>query len=147
MFRGLLEKNRCIVPANGFYEWKNTDTGKKPYFVHLRNKALFGFAGLWNRHLGPEGREVYTYTLITTEPNEVLAPIHTRMPVILRKPAEQAWLATSEKTDDVHAMLAPYPAEEMTAYQVSSQVNSVISDGEDLTRPMPAQKSWLIREP
>jgi putative SOS response-associated peptidase YedK len=144
MFKGLLDHNRCIVPANGFYEWKKAGGRKEPYFIHLRDKALFGFAGLCDTWQGPAGKAVMTYTIITTEPNELISPIHNRMPAILTREHEQQWLACARPGDkELKAMLAPYAAEEMAAYPVSSDVNAAMSESEELIRPRTIPKSWF----
>lgn len=134
-FRDLLPHNRCIVPANGFYEWKKSHGRKEPYFIHIRDQNLFGFAGLYDTWRNPDGRVTFSYTIVTTEPNDVVRPLHDRMPVILRTADEQRWISTGplEKTD-LAAILTPYPVEETFAYPVSNKVNSVVSDGKELVR-------------
>jgi putative SOS response-associated peptidase YedK len=144
MFAGLLGHNRCIVPANGFYEWKKTGSGKEPYFIHLRDNALFGFAGLWDSWQDSDGLKRMTYTIITTEASELLSPIHTRMPVILRREHEQQWLSGARPgADELKTIFSPYAVDEMIAYPVSSKVNMTTSEGEDLIRPRPLKASWF----
>ncbi len=144
MFRMLLQQNRCIVPANGFYEWKKTEHGKEPYFIHLKDREIFGFAGLYDVWQDPAGKAIRTYTIITTEPNEVVRPIHTRMPVILKREDEMRWLAKDPpQPSALEEVLAPCAADGMAAYPVSPAVNRTTADGEELIRQRPVQKSWF----
>ena len=83
MFRNLVKRNRCLVPANGFYEWKNLGDHKQPYYITVPDDPLFAFAGLYDTYTNDEGEEASTYTIITTEPNELMSTLHNRMPVIL----------------------------------------------------------------
>jgi putative SOS response-associated peptidase YedK len=132
-FREAFKRSRCIIPADGFYEWKREGAGKQPFFFSLRDGRVFGFAGLWDRWRGPDGGVIESCTILTTEANEVLKEVHDRMPVILHPETYDQWL-----DDDVRAveslkeLLGPYPASQMTAYPVSAQVNSPRSQGEDL---------------
>jgi putative SOS response-associated peptidase YedK len=123
LFSNLLEHQRCLVPADGFYEWKNTPGGKQPYRITLANRDLFAFAGLWDKWKAPSGLLVYTFTIITTEPNKLTQSIHNRMPAILSKEDEKKWLNPNLTTDEIQKMLKPYPAEEMKVYPVSTAVN------------------------
>ena len=142
-FRELLDHNRCIVPANGFYEWKSGRGGKEPYFIGLAGKELFGFAGLYDTWAGP-GSSIASYTIITTEPNVLVRQYHNRMPVILRKDAEDRWLAPGKiEAGELNEILAPYPAGEMIAYPVSPRVNSVTEEGEELVRPVAGGQQTL----
>ncbi len=135
-FRQLLASQRCLVPASGFYEWKSTGAGKTPYYIHLKHDPLFSFAGLYDRWLDSQGREVLSYTIITTSPNTLMASIHNRMPVILRKEDEEAWLNPDEtEAERLLHLLQPYPAEEMEAYPVSRAVNTPRNDGPHLLTP------------
>jgi len=144
IFAELLARSRCIVPANGFYEWKKTGNGREPHFIHIRGKALFGIAGLWDTWQDTRGRTVASYTIITTEPNRLVSPLHNRMPAILRREDEQRWLAPPQPMEgDLPDLLPPYPADEMVAYKVGAAVNSPAGDGEELIRPCPVQKSWF----
>ncbi len=139
-FRKLLSFQRCLVPANGFYEWKAGTNGKTPYYIHLKDESLFAFAGLYDRWKDDQGNELLTYTIITTTPNPLMAGIHDRMPVILPKDAEEAWLNPDE-TEPAHLtpLLRPYPAEGMVAAPVSRAVNNVRNDSPDLLKPLAAQ--------
>jgi len=144
VFAELLARNRCIVPANGFYEWKKEDGTRIPHFVCLKDKALFGIAGLCNMSQDAGGRTVASYTIITTEPNGCVSPLHNRMPAVLRRNDEQRWLASPPPAaGELAELLSPYPGEEMTAYPVTSMVNGPKNDGEELILPRPLQKSWF----
>ena len=140
-FKHLLGNNRCIVPANGFFEWKKTPTHKDPYFICKKDRSLFGFAGLFSTSTGPQG-PLQTYTIITTSPNDVVAPYHNRMPVILQEGSETAWLSQFPlNTEDLARILSPFPADMMAAYPVSSRVNSTNEDGEDLIASVSVQST------
>jgi putative SOS response-associated peptidase YedK len=129
-YRAALRYHRCLVPASGFYEWRATPRGKQPYFIHLPDEPLFAFAGLYDIWHSPDGSELPTYTIITCAPNELMAPLHNRMPVILARDAEAAWLDPGEtRAAAVLPLLQPFPAEAMAAYAVSTAVNSPGTDG------------------
>ncbi|MBC5774337.1 SOS response-associated peptidase [Pontibacter sp. KCTC 32443] len=128
-FRNLLKSKRCLVPADGFYEWQVTEQGKVPYRILLKNEELFSFAGLWDEWLDKStGELLHTYTIITTEANELVKPIHDRMPVMLSPEAEQLWLNEHETQEDLLSLLKPYKADEMKAYTISSLVNSPLNN-------------------
>jgi putative SOS response-associated peptidase YedK len=138
MFRGLLRHNRCLVPASGFYEWKRDGTGRKqPYYLRLKDAGLFAFAGLYDVWHDMDGSALATYTLVTTVANEVVSPLHDRMPVILRREDEEGWVSGSPPpADELHDLLGPYPAGEMVAYAVSPRVNSPAADDPYLIAPL-----------
>jgi putative SOS response-associated peptidase YedK len=132
-FKGLLRSKRCLVVADGFYEWKKDNGSKTPMYIALKNGEPFAFAGLWDIWKSPDGQQLRTCTIITTEPNELVASIHDRMPVILSADAREEWLDTS--LQDVNALLpllGPYPADEMTARAVSRLVNNPKVEGPEL---------------
>jgi putative SOS response-associated peptidase YedK len=131
MFRELLRFQRCLVPASGFFEWKQEAGQKVPFYFHVKDDLVFGFAGLYDIWSNPAGTTLWTYTIITTTPNELVSPIHNRMPVILRQDDEMRWLSRDVlPEDEVRRILAPYPAEGMEAYPVSDRVNSPGADDE-----------------
>lgn len=134
-FRSAFARRRCLIVADGFYEWQAQPDGPKvPMYITLRDRSVFGFAGLWERWTEPEsGEAITTCTIITGPPNELVAPIHNRMPVIIAQDAHALWLDPSEKdTDRLSALLRPYPAEAMIAYPVSRKVNTVTYDSPEL---------------
>jgi len=135
-FRDAYKKQRCLVPANGFFEWQKTGTGKKdkqPYLIRLRGGDLFAFAGLWSWWKNPAGEEITSYTIITTEPNELLKPIHNRMPVILSPTHYEWWL--DPEADGVE-LLKPFSADEMEAFPVSKRVGLVKNNDPELIEPL-----------
>lgn len=137
-YRSALRYHRCLVPANGFYEWRAVSHGKQPYFIHLREKPLFAFAGLYEIWHSPDGSELRTYAILTCQPNQLMAPIHNRMPVILPREAETAWLDPEEtRAAAVLPLLKPFAAELMETYPVSTTVNSPRNDGPALIIPVP----------
>ena len=134
-FKNAFRSHRCIIPASGFYEWQKQAKGaKQPFYFHLKDKEVFGFAGLYEQWLDREtGEQIETCTIITTEANKVLEPIHERMPVILKPKDYDQWLDAKEKdTNKLQKLLAPYPAPEMESYQVSKSVNVPSNDAPEL---------------
>jgi putative SOS response-associated peptidase YedK len=124
-FKNALAKRRCLIPADGFYEWQKTGKGQKqPMYIRLRDDGLFAFAGLWEEWKSPEGERLRTFTIITVEPNELISQIHNRMPAILLPENEADWVNPANSATDVTPLLGPYPASEMEAYPVSSAVNN-----------------------
>jgi len=136
-FRTSLRKKRCLVIADGFYEWR-ADAGKKvPMRITLKSSEPFAFAGLWDEWKAPTGVPVRSCTIITTRPNELVEDIHNRMPVILQPDAEQIWLDPEvEDAGLLASLLSPYPADRMVAYQVSPMVNSPRNDKPECIAPM-----------
>ena len=131
-FRAALRRRRCLVVADGFYEWQKTGARKQPYFIHMKDDRPFAFAGLWESWTSPDGAELPTCTLLTTQPNELTRPIHDRMPVVLSAADYALWLDPSvQDAARVECLLHPYPAGEMEAYPVSTRVNSPAHDGPD----------------
>lgn len=132
-FKRLLTSKRCLVVADGFYEWKKEQSGKTPMYITLKSKEPFAFAGLWDSWKSPDGEQIRTCTLITTGPNELVASIHNRMPVILSSEAREEWLDSSLHDENVLLpLLASYPAEEMSARPVSRLVNNAQYDNAEL---------------
>jgi putative SOS response-associated peptidase YedK len=136
-FRGLLKKRRCLIPADGFYEWrKNADESKTPMRITLASGEPFALAGLWDVWKTPEGDWLKTCSIITTAPNELMASIHNRMPALLTREAEAEWM--NKANDDpgyLKSLLAPYPANAMRAYEVSRRVNNVKNEEPQLIEP------------
>jgi len=129
MFGSAFRSQRCLVPARGFYEWQQTSARKQPYWIQLQGNELFAFAGLWDAWADRQGREIRTYTIITTEPNALMAPIHHRMPAILRREDEEHWLNPDQTEGErLLPLLRPYPASEMAAWPVSTAVNNPRND-------------------
>lgn len=135
-FRNPLKKKRCLIVADGFYEWRKDGSRKTPMYVRLKGGRPFGFAGLYDDWKSPEGKAVRTFTIVTTSPNSLLAPIHDRMPVILPKEAYAAWLGQADKEGGVVDLLRPFPESEMEAWRVSPAVNSQQNDGPECIQPV-----------
>lgn len=135
-FRWLLPRRRCLVPADGFYEWRKEGRLRTPMRFTLRNGEPFAFAGLWDRWLRPDGTPLYSFTIVTTNPNSLLEPVHDRMPVILLPEDEAKWLDPAN-TDPaaLSPLLKPFPAELMDGYSVSRTVNSAVNDSPDCIAP------------
>ena len=132
-FRDAFRRRRCLVLADGFYEWRRTGSGKRPMRVALRSGEPFAFAGIWSLWKDTEGNSIPTCAIITTSANDLLRPIHHRMPVILPKDMEGFWLDRSiQDTTEFRSVLTPYPDAAMEAYEVSTLVNSVANDGPEL---------------
>jgi putative SOS response-associated peptidase YedK len=128
-FKRSLRSRRCLVPATGFFEWKRDGKEKEPYFIHLKNEPLFAFAGLWDNWHDPDGAEIRSFSILTTETNDLMRGIHNRMPVILGRDDEQVWLDPDmSEPERLLPLLRPYPAREMDAFAVSRMVNSPIND-------------------
>ena len=137
-FKRSFKRRRCLIPADGFYEWRKGGGGKKtPVRIMLKSEAPFAFAGLWDAWQPPEGDKISSFTIITTEPNELIKPIHHRMPVILRAEDEDAWLNPEmQDTNHLTAFLKPYPAEKLRFYEVSELVNSPMNDVRQCVLPV-----------
>jgi len=136
-FRAAFRHRRCLLPADGFFEWKKYGTKKQPMFITMADRAPFAFAGLWEHWQGDDGSEIESCTIITTEPNELCRAIHSRMPVIIGGEDHVAWLDAD--SDDAAALLRPYPAELMAATPVSTYVNSPKHDDPTCVQPLARQ--------
>lgn len=125
-FREAYKKRRCLVIADSFYEWKKHDQkNKTPMRIKLKSDGLFAMAGLWERWKSPEGKTIYSCTVITTTPNDIVKDIHDRMPVILKREDEQTWLDPDVyNPQELNRLLTPLPEEFIEAYEVSNLVNS-----------------------
>lgn len=139
-FRNALRRRRCLILADGFYEWQKVPGSptKVPTYIRMKSRRPFAFAGLYEHWQGSDGTELTTSTILTTRPNSLVADIHDRMPVILPREAYAAWLVEDEvKPDAVSGLFKPYPEGEMEAYAVSRAVNNVRRDGPECTQPAP----------
>ena len=123
-FRRAFRERRCLIPADGFYEWQRTNGAKQPYYIRMKEGRPFAFAGLWESWKDNGGPEIRSCTILTTKPNALAAEIHDRMPVILPAGSYDAWLDPETGRDELYGLLAPYPEDEMEAYPVSRFVNS-----------------------
>jgi putative SOS response-associated peptidase YedK len=134
MWRGPFKRSRCLVPANGFYEWPVKGKGKPPVYIYRKDRRMFPFAGLADTWVSPEtGEAVRSYTIITVEPNELMRPIHDRMPAMLDDEAVALWMdPLTEDPARLEAVLRPYPSELMAFHGVSAEANKAGADGPHL---------------
>jgi putative SOS response-associated peptidase YedK len=138
-FRKPLRERRCLILADGFYEWKREGSRKQPYYITLREGEPFAFAGLWDRWHPPDGDPLETCTILTTTPNDVVQRLHDRMPVILPSASYSLWLDPNVRDlEPLQALLQPYAAEKMIAYPISTKVNTPSNDSADLIAPLTA---------
>jgi putative SOS response-associated peptidase YedK len=135
-FRNAMKRRRCLIPADGFYEWKRDGAVKRPYLIRLKGGAPFAFAGLWETWTGPNGEELDTAAIVTTEANRTLSPIHNRMPVILTPDAFGMWLDSANvDAKTAAALIAPAQDDLFEAYEIAPLVNRVANDGPELQAP------------
>lgn len=136
-FKNLIYRKRCIIPADGFYEWKKKAEGKQPMRIVLKDQSIFSLAALYDTWISPNGEKISTCTIITTEPNRLVADIHDRMPVILHEEDEETWLnRNNQNAEQLMSLLKPFPAENMEAYPVSPAVGNVKNDSKELIKPV-----------
>ena len=134
-FREAIRKRRCLVPADGFYEWKKTQTGKQPYYIGLQNGATMHFAGITESWTSPQGERIYSFSILTMPPNELMSGIHDRMPMILDRYFQEKWLHPQTEIAELLRSISPYPTELMQAIAVSPQVGNVRNDHPGLIEP------------
>jgi putative SOS response-associated peptidase YedK len=128
-----MKRRRCLIPADGFYEWKPMGGRKQPYFIRQKSGEPFAFAGLWETWMGPNGEEMETAAIVTTTANETLRPIHDRMPVVLPPEAYDLWLdGANVDAKTAEALIRPAPEEQLEAFPVSTDVNRVANDNAKL---------------
>jgi len=134
-FRDPLKFRRCLIPADGFYEWMRTGKAKQPYCVEVNGGELFAFAGLWDRWKDARGNWVKTCSILTTTPNVVAGKVHDRMPVILDPDGYDVWLDPGmQNVAAISELLMPYDAKSMRSYPVSTRINHVANDDADCSR-------------
>jgi putative SOS response-associated peptidase YedK len=129
-FRDSFKERRCIIPASGFFEWKKLTTEKQPYYFSP-TEGMFSFAGLWSRWISPDNKEVESCTIITTDANNVVKPIHDRMPVVLGHNSLSVWIEKVTKPAELGELLVPISESQITGYPVTKFVNSVKNNGPD----------------
>ena len=136
-FRDPLKFRRCLIPADGFYEWQRRGSAKQPFCFEVGDGGLFAFAGLWERWCDPSGQWVKSCSILTTTPNAVTSAVHDRMPVILRKDDYDMWLDPGmTDVQVVSELLTPYDARLMRSYPISTRINHVANDDEECSRPV-----------
>jgi putative SOS response-associated peptidase YedK len=142
-FRSAVKSRRCLVPADGFYEWMKTGAAKQPYLVRFSDRRPFAFAGLWETWRPADGDAVESCTIITTTPNDLVSPIHDRMPAILPPSVHDEWLARGPIAEPrLEQILIPFPADEMEAFPVSTRVNTPVNDDPECVAPVDQQSLW-----
>jgi putative SOS response-associated peptidase YedK len=137
-FRAAMKRRRCLIPADGFYEWQATGKGpKQPFYIHARSREPLAFAGLWETWEGPNGESVDTAAIVTTRANATLAPLHDRMPVVIAPDAFDLWLNCGEvDARTAEALIAPAPDDLLEAWPVSTAVNRTANDNAELILPL-----------
>ena len=138
-FRGALKARRCLIPADGFFEWVNIEDSKTklPIYFFKKTKEIIAYAGLWETWKSPKGEEINSATIITTEPNSLVARFHNRMPAILPREMYKTWLTPETKSpDELLSLLKPYREDDLDCYPVSPLVNSAKNDGPELIAPL-----------
>ena len=136
-FKNDLLNRRCLIPADGFYEWKKSLAGKKiPYRFTLKDGSPFALAGIWEINQDDRGEKIKTFAIITTSANKIIEPIHNRMPVILRRESESSWLSEQLSLPKIYDILEPYSSKDMKYYEVSTIVNSAKLDSSEVINPI-----------
>lgn len=136
-FRAAMKRRRCLIPADGFYEWQKAGERKRPFYVYAKSRAPLAFAGLWETWTGPNGEELDTAAIVTTRANKTLAPIHERMPVIVPPEAFDLWLNSDEvDAATAAALIAPAPDNLLRACEISTAVNRTANDNAKLIEPL-----------
>ncbi len=146
-FKQALAKRRCLIPADGFYEWqKKGKAPSQPLYIRRQDDGLFAFAGLWEEWKAPDGKRIQSFTIITTEPNKLIAQFHHRMAVILKPEEEAFWLNMKNKPADVLPLLRPYDGGDLEAFPVSRAVNSPSVNNASLIEPLSESALFPDRE-
>ena len=140
-FRAAMKRRRCLIPADGFYEWQKAGDRKRPFFIHAKSGAPLAFAGLWETWTGPNGEELETAAIVTTRANRTLGAIHERMPVIVPPEAFDLWLdCATVDAATAAALIKPGPEYLLEAYEISTAVNRTANDGPKLLEPVVPEK-------
>lgn len=136
-YKKAFQQRRCLIPASGFYEWKKTREGKEPFYFYMKDNGLLAFAGLWDSWRNPDNELIESCTILTTEANDVLKPVHDRMPVILNESDYDLWLDADVRKQDLRLeLLNPFSAQEMKSHSVSTLVNSPKNDDVSCIAPL-----------
>lgn len=135
-FRAAFKYRRCLIPADGFYEWQQINGRKQPVYIHGSDGKPLALAGLWETWHAPDSSPVESCTILTTEPNELVAPIHNRMPVVIEPPDYEMWLDPGPRPQEGLHLLRPYPSQKLAAYAVSTHVNSPANDDAQCIEPL-----------
>jgi len=141
-FREAFERRRCLVCADGFYEWKRQGRRPMPYLMRRRDKRILSLAGIWDTHVDASGATTNSFAILTTAANDLMAPIHHRMPIVIDPQSRERWLDAKRQTRaDVDNLLVAPPTADYELFQVSEKVNSVANDSPDCLQPGPDQQS------
>lgn len=135
-FKKAVSNKRCLVPADGFYEWKRKGKEKQAFRIQKKDASLFCYAGLWSKWVSPQGEEIFSFTVITQKPNKLVEDIHDRMPVILTKEQEELWLSEDISPEELLNMIEPYSDDDLDAFPVSNKVNNVRNNDVSLIQPI-----------
>ncbi|HEX5446674.1 MAG TPA: SOS response-associated peptidase [Pirellulales bacterium] len=136
-FREAFRQRRCLVPVDNFCEWKKVDGGRQPYAIALKSRGLMALAGVWENWRSPAGERIRSFAIITTEPNELCAKLHNRMPAIIAPQDWPAWLGEEPADEaELKALLAPYPSDDMICWPVSARVGNVKNNDPSLADPI-----------
>lgn len=136
-YRDAFRRQRCLVPGDGFFEWKRLGKRKQPHYIRMRDGQPFAFAGLWARWQGQEGEQIDSYTILTTEPNDLVRPIHDRMPVILARHDYEIWLDPKiQDAEQLKPLLRPSPSDDLIADPVDTLVNNPAFDDPRCIKPL-----------
>lgn len=135
-FRAAFKRRRCLIAADGFYEWQRRGDRKQPLFIRAADEQMLGLAGLWEFWQSPDGSAIESCTILTTTPNELMQPIHNRMPVIVAPEDYSMWLDPGPRPEDALHLLRPYPSDKLTAYPVSTVVNNPRNDVPECVVPL-----------
>lgn len=141
-FKNAFKKRRCLIPANGFYEWRK-DENKTPFRIFLKSEEIFSMAGIWETWKDGKGRPVHTFSIITTSPNSLMKKIHNRMPVILSPDSEKIWLHSKDESE-LQNLLRPFDENEMATYPVSKKVNSPANNDNSIILPVEEQEQGSL---
>jgi putative SOS response-associated peptidase YedK len=140
-FREGLERRRCLIPADGFFEWRKLPSGRQPVFIRRKDGDMFAFAGLWEQWIAPHGESLWTTSIITVKPNRLVGEIHNRMPAMLSREDERLWLdKTCRRATDLLKLLSPYEDDLLEAHEVSRSVNRVENDSPELIIPLKSDR-------
>jgi len=137
-FKYSFKSKRCLIPVTGFYEWQKSGKEKRPVFIYLKSNEFFTLGGLYSNWTSPGGDLIQTCTILTTEPNSLLEPVHNRMPVIIKEDNHKLWLDTAVENnqEELLSILNPYPPDEMAMHYVSKYVNTPGNNGPQCTEPL-----------
>lgn len=140
-FRSAMKARRCLIPADGFYEWAKTDSGKQPYYIHLASNEPMAMAGLWEHWRAPDDETLETFTILTTDANERIRPLHERMPVILPFETWGLWLNAARTPAQLHPLMAPLPSGMLALHPVGKAVGNARIDRPDLIESLAGSAS------